>query len=54
MDICTVYIKQKEKTLKYLEINKLNSFVINKTISKIKDSYRVTKEEKEYLNMFRK
>ena len=52
--LCEMYIKQKDKTLKYLENNKLNSFVINKTISKIKDSYRVTQEEKEYLNMFRK
>ena len=52
--LCEMYIKQKDKTLKYLENNKLNSFVINKTISKIKDLYRVTQEEKEYLNMFRK
>lgn len=52
--LCEMYIKEKDKTLNYLENNKLNSFVINKTISKIKDSYRVTQEEKEYLNMFRK
>ena len=52
--LCEMYIKQKDKTLKYLENNKLNSFVINKTISKIKDSYRVTQEGKEDLNKFRK
>ena len=48
--LCEMYIKQKDKTLKYLKKNNLNKFVMNKTISKIKDSYRVTQEEKEYLN----
>lgn len=52
--ICEMYIKYKDRTLKYLENNKLNSFVQNKTISKIRESYRVTKEEKEYLNKFKK
>ena len=48
--LCEMYIKQKDKTLKYLKKNNLNKFVMNKTISKIKDSYRITQEEKEYLN----
>ena len=51
--ICEMYIKYKDKTIKYMQKNKLNSFVQNKTISKIKDSYRISKEEKEYLNQLK-
>lgn len=51
--ICEMYIKYKDKTLKYMKKNKLNCFVQNKTISKIKDSYRISKEEKEYLNQLK-
>ena len=47
LSIC--YIKQKDKTLKYLKNSSLDTFTFNKTISKICDSYRVSKEEKEYL-----
>lgn len=48
------YIKEKEVTLKYLLKTKLDKFTFNKAISKIHDSYRVSKEEKEYLNTLRK
>ncbi len=51
--ICEMYIKYKDKTLKYMKKNKLNSFVKNKTISKIKDSYRISMEEKEYLSQLK-
>ena len=37
------------KTLKYLENHKLNKFTINKAISKCRESYRVSKEDKELL-----
>ncbi len=47
LSIC--YIKYKDDTLKYLKNNNLNKFVINKTISKICDSYRVSIEEKKML-----
>ena len=47
LSIC--YIKQKDKTLKYLKNNNLDTFTFNKAISKICDSYRVSKEDKEYL-----
>ncbi|MBR3199025.1 MAG: DNA alkylation repair protein [Bacilli bacterium] len=40
------YIKYPEKTIKYLKNNKLDTFTQNKAISKICDSYRVGKEEK--------
>lgn len=52
LSIC--YIKHKDKTLKYLKNNNLDKFTFNKTISKICDSYRVKKEDKEYLKTLRK
>ena len=39
---------------KYLNKNKLNKFTINKAISKCRDSYRVTKEDKEMLLQYKK
>lgn len=47
--LCECFTKYPNKTLKYLLKSKINSFTFNKTISKIRDSYRVSKEEKEYL-----
>ena len=47
--ICEIYIKYPGKIDKYLDIKYLNKFVINKSISKINDSYRITKEVKEKL-----
>ena len=44
--ICEMYIKYPEKTEKFLQDNKLNRFTQNKAISKIHDSYRVSKEKK--------
>jgi hypothetical protein len=38
----------------FLKNNNLNKFTQNKAISKIHDSYRVSKEEKEKLNRLRK
>ena len=46
------YIKYPEKTEPIIESKRLNSFIQNKTISKIRDSYRVTKEKKDYLKRF--
>lgn len=48
--VCELYTKYPQETTKYLKKNKLNKFTQNKAISKIHDSYRVSKEEKEYLN----
>ena len=50
--LCEMFIKYREETLKFLEKNNLNKFTINKTISKIHDSYRVSKEDKELLNKY--
>ena len=52
--ICEMYIKFPEATKKFLEKNNTNKFTQNKAISKIRDSYRVSKEEKDLLNNFRK
>ena len=47
------YIKYPEMTLKYLKNNKLDQFTQNKAISKICDSYRITKIDKEKLKMLK-
>ncbi|VEU79655.1 DNA alkylation repair protein [Haploplasma axanthum] len=44
-----LFIFNREKTLNYLENHKLNKFTINKAIQKCRDSFRVTKEDKEML-----
>lgn len=52
--ICDLYIKFPKETMKFIKANKLNKFTHNKAISKIHDSYRVSKEDKEYLNTLRR
>lgn len=51
--LCEVFTKYSDITLKYLEHNKLNKFTINKTVSKIRDSYRVAKELKDFVLKYR-
>jgi len=51
---CEMFIKRKNETINYLKTNKLNKFTINKGISKCRDSYRITKEDKDYLKAFKK
>lgn len=52
--LCEMYIKFPKETKTFIQKNNLNKFTHNKAISKIHDSYRVSKEEKEYLNALRK
>lgn len=52
--LCECYIKHKKETLKFLETHNLNTFTINKFISKCRDSYRVSNEDKEFLKQYRK
>ena len=52
--ICEMYIKYPNKTKEFIKNNNFNKFTQNKAISKIHDSYRVSKEEKELLNRYRK
>ena len=47
--LCELFIYQREKTLNYLKDSKLNSFVINKDISKSRDSYRIYNKDKQLL-----
>ncbi len=47
--LCELFILSKEEVLEHLEQLKINTFTFNKFISKCCDSYRVSKEEKEYL-----
>lgn len=48
--LCECFIKCRSKTLELLKSKKLSPFVQNKAISKIRESYRVSKEDKEMLN----
>lgn len=52
--LCEMMIQHREETIKYLENNKLNKFTINKGVQKCRDSYRVTKEDKEMLLKYKK
>lgn len=47
LSVCMVY--NREKTLKFFELNNTNKFIINKAISKCRDSFRVSKQDKEFL-----
>ena len=52
--LCEIFIKYQSYGLKYLENNKLNNFTINKTISKIRDSYRVNEDVKDKILIYKK
>ncbi len=45
----TALAKQYKDTIVYIENNKLDTWTHNKTIQKARESYRITKEQKEYL-----
>lgn len=47
------FIKQRNKTLKYLNNNKLNSFTLNKGIQKCIESRRISEEDKEMLKKYK-
>ena len=52
--LCDCYIKHSSATLSYLKTSKLSNWTYNKAIQKMKESYRVSKEEKEYLNKLKR
>lgn len=52
--LCDCFVKSRNKTLEYFKKNKTNSFIINKGISKCRDSFRVSKEDKELLLNYKK
>lgn len=51
--VCESFIKHRHKTLLLLKQKCLNPFTQNKAISKCRDSFRVTKEDKEFLKTLR-
>lgn len=50
----TALAKQWNSTIPYIEESKLDRWVHNKTIQKARESYRITKEQKEYLLTLRR
>ncbi|MDR2828509.1 MAG: hypothetical protein LBV51_03720 [Acholeplasmatales bacterium] len=52
--ICELFIKKREYALKLFECNTLSKFTINKAVSKINDSYRVSKADKDMVKQFKK
>ncbi len=52
--ICELYTKYPKETLKFIKKNKLNDFTHNKAITKIRESYRVSKYDKDYLNSLKR
>jgi len=52
--VCELFIKRRDKTLKYLGNNKLNEFTLNKALSKCRDSFRVSEEDKILLLGYRR
>lgn len=51
--MCEIVIKNRNQAFEYLKHHHLNNFTINKSISKCRDSYRVSKEDKEKLLQYR-
>lgn len=51
--LCECFIKEREKTLKFLEKNKLNKFTINKGVQKCRESHRVSLEDRDMLLKFK-
>ena len=47
--VSVCYVKFPEKTRAFLENNSMDDFTQNKSIQKIRESYRVSKEEKDAL-----
>jgi len=52
--VATAFVKQREKTLAFIKNNNLAKTTQNKAIQKIRESNRVTKEDKEMLVAFKK
>ena len=52
--VCELFIKQREKTLEFLNTHNLNTFQINKAISKCRDSFRVSEKDKQMLLQYKK
>ena len=45
--LSVMYVKYTNETYDFLKDSKLDDFVVRKTVSKVQDSFRVSKEDKE-------
>ncbi|MDD4315535.1 MAG: DNA alkylation repair protein [Clostridia bacterium] len=52
--IAECFAKNRDATLAFFKTNNLNSFTVNKSVSKCRDSFRVSKEDKELLLQFKR
>ena len=52
--LCELMIKYRTKLLEYLKSSNLDDFTINKGIQKMRESFRVSDSDKEYLLQFRR
>lgn len=52
--ICEIFIKHRDYIYDKFKDLKVTKFVFNKSIQKIKESYRVSKEDKDYLNTLKR
>lgn len=51
--VSVCFVKYREKTLAFLEAGRLEPWTQNKAIQKIRESYRVSAEDKEFLKRFK-
>lgn len=52
--LCECFVKHRNRTLEFFKGNKTNDFIINKAISKCRDSFRVNNFDKELLKDFKR
>ncbi len=52
--VAEAYARNSTETLKYIKKSKLETWTFNKAIQKIRESYRVSEEDKEMLNKMKK
>ena len=52
--LCELFVKNRDETLEYFKNNSTNSFIINKAISKCRDSFRISVEDKELLKKYKR
>lgn len=52
--VCELFVKRRDDTFAFLQKDKLNAFTVNRAVQKCRDSFRVTKEDKDELLRFKK
>lgn len=52
--LCECMTKYRDQAIEYYKQNSTNAFVINKSIAKCRDSFRISDKDKEYLKSFKK